>query len=268
MRQERLENVGGSGKHAVIWHFDSVKELAAHAPVQGGGSSSFTGESRLDTIRYSTKGNAALVPEAEKLLAEIQTANLEVPTSHWNPSVAGAFPLVPAFLANDPESMMALQAGSSDRAPIRIFVDLTSSAGVGLDQLKRRGLALLAFAMLVSQERPVELRAGTLLEHIENHHCAAVLFNIETMPLELAMACHALTSQGVTRGLSFGIMKEGTGNWAWSQRPDDTYERLSRIAFGIGENDVYVAPMFLTDPFKNPVEWIKGQLDRFRTREG
>lgn len=272
MRAERLENVGDSGQYARVWHFDSMTEMTrALAPSVSGWNKQFTGLSAEQAAERGITGNNALVPEAEKLLSEIQTENLTVPSSHWEPSVAGAFPVVPAFLANDPESMMRLAPASSSRAPIRIFVDLTSSADVSHEQLKRRGIALLAFAMIVSQERPCEFRVATVLDAGQRgRNMSAVVFNIETMPLELATACHALTSQGITRGYGFDWLEEQAkayGGWAWGSKPDAKYERLSRVAFGIGENDLYIAPMYSDDPFKSPVDWIRKKLARFQERE-
>src|SRR5262249_17390868 len=101
---------GAMGVGAMIERFDSVAALAgAYAAIRGlsylasNHPDSWYGSETVDaSLAYARHGNAALVPDAERLLAEIE-AFIEPPARPWQASVAGAYPDVAAFLAGEPE---------------------------------------------------------------------------------------------------------------------------------------------------------------------
>lgn len=280
MRLETLERVAGSAQGARIWHFDSVQELGllgCAARRVHRWDHSWLGESAKDTARKIQQGDDALVSQAQALLDKIEHGGLEVPTTHWEPSVAGAFPVVPSFLAGQPDCMMEMRAASDTRAPVRILVDLTSSGGISAEALHARGVALMALAMLLSAERPVDLRAAVALDNgrgrSANRGMSAAVFRIETAPLEFATACYALTSQGVARGVGYNWLNVNAGAegaWAWCDNPaHPLYEKLSRAAFGLGPDDIYIGPVHSDyRDWLNPVAWLTAKLAAFRTREG
>jgi len=101
-------------------------------------------------------GDEKLATRAKALTATLGV-ELDMPAPHWMPAVAGAFPNVPAFLAGEHESMLALADDTDDKTPVRIWASITSSYDVEPAALEKRGAAILALVMLLIRTRPVEL---------------------------------------------------------------------------------------------------------------
>ena len=258
--------------------FDSPAEFAerANAEIPAGSQDCdkrWTGETWHEASTYARTGRLTHVAAAEKLLQQIES-HVEAPKAEWINDRFGAFPNVPAFLQGQQECMRRRVQAPNDRAPIRIFVDLVSSAGIDHEILAKRGVAYLALAMALTNERPVELFALIPLGNHESGTIVAV--KIPSQPLDLAVACNALTSTGMIRGLGYSWCQTqrapGAGgyyDWAFGEYPQGEQGRARYIArmrdcLQASPSDVITAPAFLNDEaVTDPVAFVQRSLAEY-----
>lgn len=241
---------------------------------------SWTNESPADAVRYAATGRDHLVADAQALIERIEGAGIELDWPRWENSMTGALPNVPAYLAGLPETMRAKVQSRNDRAPLRIYADLTTSAGISHEQLTKRGVAMLALAMLVSAQRPVELFAVVGLSDgydkatSQSFRATLATVRIPAAPLELASACYALTSAAYAREIGYKSLKAAGagGGWAWNLHPFDSgktkFIEQMREALDLQAADLYLEPphyearrdAILTDP----VAWINKELAKLQ----
>lgn len=265
---------------AIVWQASIAQALPKlrQTHIQWGAVNGWASGSETPAMamEYARTGNAALVPMAEAFLDQI-TADVETARAEWVPSPVGAFPIVPDYLSGRPDSMRRRVQVDSPMAPVRVMCDLTSSAGVGFEALQKRGAAVLALVMALAQQgRAVELWAGCQLARDTRGGAAGCLMvQLPSHPLHVGVCAHALTSSVWTRqiGYEFLVQTEGTtGSWAWtvpnSPREMARYVSLSRQTLSMGPQDVFVPPVFITDPIiANPVEWVNNALSTAQQTE-
>ncbi|KKL48522.1 hypothetical protein LCGC14_2324660, partial [marine sediment metagenome] len=89
-------------------------------------------------------GREAISALADKMREEVlqDSAALEAP--EFVHGVAGAYVDVPAYLAHDPECMVAWMPVVKDRPIVRLYVSICGSSGVDSADFKRRGAAAAA----------------------------------------------------------------------------------------------------------------------------
>lgn len=279
----RAETKTVAGRRTEVLRFDSQVEFAeaceALADANKECDRSWTGESWREAIRGCRQGRTDRVRDAEALLEKIQ-ASVDTPRSEWVPEVAGAYPVVPDALADHPASMRRRVEAQDDRAPVRIFVDLLSSAGVGARTLRDRGTAYLALAIALSAERAVELWVTAPWGGCGSD-CATglVAVRVGISPIDVAAACNALTSVGLARGLAWSMCQERVGSglhnswhWGWQLRPDDrgreSYVAAEREALGASPHDVVAPPLWGGDveAVTDPVGFVQRSLGEHRSR--
>lgn len=262
-------------KGAQLFWFDSAAEFADAA--QGLGNRHcdrhWTGETWEQASRSAREGRSDFVAEAERLMEEVAT-RVEAPRSSWQRSVCGAYPVIPEVIIGLPDPMRRRQGVSDDRAPLRIFVDLTSSAGINRHDLVKRGVACLALAMALATERPVELHGIAALGNgARGQGRGIVAWRIAEGVLDLSVACNALTSAGLVRGLGYSWLTEhgAGGGWLFGYYPErdraDYSNRLREI-LGASATDIIIPPAFIGDlAMTNPVEFVRRSLDEHRAQQ-
>jgi hypothetical protein len=268
-----------------ILRFDSpaalhaaYKGLSAEHGRDGASYRSWMGGTMDEAAAKLLTGDDKLVPEAEKMLEQVGS-HAHTTRPEWRPSVYGAYPVVPDALAGYPESMRHVENVGSDLAPIRLYVCTTSSAGVGHEDLTKRGIACLALAMALAAIRPVELFTITQLDGggkatRDDHEDAGAFIcvtRINSQPLDLSTACHLLTSVGVDRGITHALGYDGhgyKGGWAWGIAPNTQLSReRTRQVLDMTERDVLVAGCFITDEcVQNPIGFVQRELKEFAQR--
>lgn len=234
---------------------------------------SWTGELIADTLNWTRKGNPVKVPIAEKMLDRI-TADLELTAPEWIADVAGAFPDVPAFLAGQPECMRRRVLVESNRAPVRVFVDVASSAAINFQQLATRGTAALALVMsLIREGRAVELFTYTNLEGSRNGQ-SVVIVKMLTTPIDIGSVAHCLTSSGYSRTLIYQICRRMNGfkghfskhspfASSYQARQLSAREHLLKGIYQPG--DIVLPIPFRSDPeIIDPVKWVNDRLAECR----
>lgn len=256
-------------KQTVITHYDSIGDfrrvLDTLTPRNGDESKATAwtgGESWASAKQNLLVGKMESVPKASALLDQLAEHSIELEQTVWEPSVAGAFPLVPAFLSGQPETMLRPVPTATDRSPVRVYASVCCSAGVDADDLEKRGIAILALCQKLGAVRPIEL--FIYADMGGSDHAFMPCVKVETSPLDLATATFALTSAGFLRQLCFGWANQygWGGGWAWGEDPTSaSSQRRTREALGLSETDLLVPGGFVTDPLiRKPVEWINEKV--------
>jgi len=187
--------------------FDSFREFADACENQAkdGGSYSYRDEdddwyggSLAQALAFARHGDLAAVSQAERLVekidAEIDSDGMR---PMWTPSVVGNFPIVPAYLAGTPESMLARTDVPDPRGDLEMWVELGCPAYVTAAQMRHRGVCVLAAVMALSRIRNVRLVCFT---GYQNANMAVRL----QYPLDISEACGALCQPCVKRRLTHG----------------------------------------------------------------
>ena len=211
-------------------------------------------------------GDEKLVAESEAYLSKIED---QVPMSRgWRniDDVIGAVPNVPAFLAGHPQCMRRKQRTMRDTSPLAIYMDLTSSAGIGAADVQRRGIVLLALTRCLVEHRPVELWIGTSLG--QHGGSGTVAWKIDTTPLDLARAAFHISATVMSRGFGYGLCQSvlGTGGaWPFDDYKTHCQTAPKRLATVFpGQELLYIPPIMVGDEMtQDPVGWIKRTLKSY-----
>jgi hypothetical protein len=274
-----INDVTCDGFGARVVRAESPADVAATFRVKGrrmyeGHGTSWAGRTINQALRDAECGDTHLVPAAEALISQLE-CSVEAPRSTWAPSRAGAYPVVPEALAGFPDAMRRRVPAYDDRSPLRVVIDLTSSAAISHEALEKRGTAYLALAMFLSNERPVTLEAVTGLGGYGQTACFLVT-TIPAQPLDLAVACSALTSAGFSRLLGYDLIhvlgKHISGSWPWSVQPFGdaaaTFVERERAVLGLGPDDILAPPAHLRDPaVKDPVGFVRRAIEEHAARQ-
>ena len=199
-------------------------------------------------------------------------------------SVGGGSPSVGAFLGGSPASMYRQVSPMRDDGPVRIFVDLSSSAGYSEEGVRGRGIAMLALARCIQRLRPVELwvcTSGTAEQYVPSgdmktkKHRAHTLFamRLSVSPFDVGMASRMLADPFGGRGFcyraelrSVGHPCAGDGALAFSPIPFEA-------SCGATDNDICFGPMYAGSKGAigkdvSPAEWVKSEIIAWLDRNG
>jgi hypothetical protein len=258
-----------------IKRYPSIASLAIDARDSGAaerlsvtpGTKWFGGESPADSIRLAISGDTSRVADAERLLSQI-SAEIDVPERPWIADCAGAYPVVPDFLAGMPDCMRRRDTVESTESPVRIFYCPTASEDITAAQLMRRGCAVLALAIALSRSRPIELCVFNIGRHEDAE--SVIVAPINTAPLDLATAAYVMTSAGFVRRLCYNLArqhhwdrKRGSIAWPHDYGRADYLPGLLRRLGGNPETDVIIGPAYSADALINdPVAWVNAQVAR------
>jgi hypothetical protein len=215
-----------------------------------------------EAYQYTLAGDDSRVEKCQALVDQFSNdCDLALSYPTWNPDVCGAYPLVPEFLAGLPECMMRRQMTDSDRAPVTLWVCVTSSGGIDAEECEARGIAIMALAMALSQTRAVNVRLFSGLDGPMRNHLVTVDL---PQPFSLAQAAFILSSQSFSRGLTYKFLDNESG--AGGGWPDDIHhgkyasrrEDWKKL-LPIGADDVVFPHIFMGDPdLVDPVGYCKG----------
>jgi len=236
------------------------------------------GEARETYLRRTVSGDNSKVARAEKLLDQIE-AQVDRDHATWQNAVVGAYPDVPAFLANNPDNMRRRVLTEDERSPIRVWVDVVSSAGITWQQLEPRGVAALALVMqLIRCGRAVELYTFTSL-HGRIGGETVICVKLPTQPIDISVVAYCLTSQGFSRGVTYEARRQlnnFNGAWGKNYRHSGTLaqrvEGARQTLHGLAQpQDIILPSPYTTDIngsgdnsllFRDPVQWVKTMCDQ------
>ena len=236
---------------------------------QSNGKSWMGGMYKDETVQCVRNGDPSAVPASEKLLANFEEL---VPLSQaWQNtlSVTGGGVNVPVALTGNPHCMIRRRRVASAVGPLSILVDLTSSAAIPADKVRKRGVAILALTRLLSNVRPVEVYVISALGGYSNSKRNSIATRLDTSPLDLARAAHLISHTSISRCLGYGILQgllNADNGWGFgsfgvhSKTGKQAYTAMLAPA-----NDVlFVPPIFMTDPLiENPVKWIQERITEY-----
>ncbi len=248
---------------ATVHTFESAEELVNATPsdrLRKQWDGHDIRESQAQVRTWARQGDTTLVPRAEALMDKIML-NVNSERSEWGNDIVGAYADVPVWLAGRPDAMRRRKHMSDDRAPLKIVINLTSSAAIPNATLETRGCALLALAMVLTADRPVDLSACIFL----GGKVSMLTFPIPTRPLDLAYACALLTSNGLTRGFGYAYLFSSNpgvnGSWPWHcVGSDPVLTERTRAALDLAEGDIYIPPVSLYEKWHDPVAWVQARL--------
>jgi hypothetical protein len=259
-------------KGQIMFHSPTELANAAKTSYLSGGGSWYGNETTEDYLRKTRTGDASRVADAEKLLAKIEP-ELQRDSVVWQNNVVGAYPDVAAFLANDPECMRRRHITEDERSPLRVWVDVTSSASFTWQDLLPRGIAALALVMqLIRSGRAVELWTYTSLHGKENGQ-TVICVKMATTPIDVASVAYCITSQGFARGLCYGTGRQMNGfNGSWGRNYVKYGTLAARLAGArktleglVAPQDIILPAPFVEDKqdkgdaglvFRDPVKWV------------
>jgi hypothetical protein len=247
---------------------DAFAALSPNNETMNGASSRWAGGVPRDRLVEMTRsGDLTAVPESDALLERFE-ALVPAPSARRaiRDDVAGSIANVPAYLSGSPLAMRRKVRDENEFAPIAVVVDLTSSAMISADAIRKRGVAVLALVRALSARRPIELWAGCGLDADSRKNALWAFAQLDTAPLDLARAAHFLTHPGVPRAMFYGYGEEHNGflgGWPYSN-PDVSRKNFHAIvarAFPHVQDVIAVPHIYGTDKAINePVEWIREHL--------
>jgi hypothetical protein len=256
----------------MVIRFDSLSECAS--VVKGmhpflyamDGGENYGYLTHAKALQTCIEGDNSFVAPAEKLMDKLD-ASIEVSTASWQPSMNGAYPVVPEFLAGTPTCMRQRVHEETECAPIAIYVGVACSSAISAEQMRNRGTAILALLMKLQVIRPIELYI--VEESGGKEDCFSVV-RIESKPLNLSTAGFALCHVGFVRHVLYTVAnnKVGfTGQWPMMYKSEG-YEAYLRSELGMKDNDLFVKAAYIGDPLlKDPIAWVNAQVERFTKRE-
>ena len=221
----------------------------------------------MEGVTYLESGNDRHVQTALDFMKELNE-NVEVLHTRWAPSVEGAFPDVPSYLANDPLSMWRSERTTSDTSPLRVWVGVSSSAGISERALVKRGCVLAAFAIALSEKRPVLITPFKTLGWFDRKTWSILSWDVTTGPLILADLMASVAEPLAFRHA--GIMAGQLHNPSTSPYcpPVLTQPSTMRNLLGAQPQDLYLEAIDLRDPMlSDPIGWLKEHIARYGSEE-
>jgi hypothetical protein len=261
-------------------HFTSPREYAkwlrTHPPGLGNlGAYAYYDSGRsmnartLEGLDLLDKGSEKHVPEARKV---------------WRHDVVGYFPDVPTALAGDPEAMWIQDTTTYDRSPLRVWLGVTSDWSITEDQLRRRGIALAAFAIAMSEVRPViitcwvnrgEYSFGSRYSYSrraptdKTEKGALISWDIKSSPLVLAQLLASTADPLITRHVGIPACTLLNPELTHPGAPFHPYQyarnhAAMRAALGCAPDDLYLPMIERDDPLlSDPVGWVRTNVAHY-----
>lgn len=270
-----------AGNSGHVQHWPSMGALAAHVEVN---PDLFSKPAALATLSASLLGAASHTEAARKLaagdpngaaearaLVDRIAVTAETTRRTWAMGVAGAFPVVPAYLSGNPTNMRRRVSVRTESAPLRIWLGLTTSQGTERSAMRGRAIGAMALAIALSSHRHVTVMGFIGMGGAKGGA------NFVTVPLpvdsDMAGVFGALADPVMARytGFHLHVINGGSGMipWPWGQRPrmsetgDATMNPNVRDAIGAGPDDLILNGAHYDDSdliVSNPTEWVRRML--------
>lgn len=246
------------------------KAISSRSTWSDDGSKWFGYLTYAQAMEGMTVGQESLVPKAEALLEKIDAA-VETPHCEWLPSIYGAYPIVPEYLANSPECMRHKTQVPTDVAPVSVYVSTTCSGSIEDDVMLARGVAILALIMKLQAIRPIDLYM--LAEtHGQTDGEFLQVIHIPTQPLNISVAAFVLGRVGWARHLTYSVARMlDKFNGCWPRNyamGDSAWVSHVRETLNMQPHDLYIgAAREWDDMVTKPVEWVNGWVKKLALGE-
>lgn len=216
------------------------------------------------------RANSSDMAYAQSIIDKIDSSVHDRERMEWAPNVMGAYPMVPDYLMGIPESMRMREPREFELAPIKIVMEVAVSGGLSHSEILRRGCAVAALAMRLSEERAVEL------------HCCyggntkgdnyVWMAKLDCSPISLNQCVSIFASASFARMVAFNAMSAYSRNaetrieWALG-RPGRDRDIAMRKLMGLEPQDLFLQGGYLPDASvmqNDPVQWVHNQLEAQR----
>jgi len=228
----------------------------------------YGGMSFDQSIEAVRRGDMAGVAASDRFLAEMESL-LPVSKS-WRTldSVTGMCPNVPQYLAGNPYNMRLKRRRATSTAPLSVFVELVTSAGVNAQTCLKRGAAMLALVRMLANLRPVELWCVIAIG--QRFSRSSLCVRLDTAPLDLGRAAHVLTHPSVFRALGYKSLEHEfymptgwEGDWAFGDHAlhvrtaAESYKRV----LDPGSDVLFIPPVHVNDLYlTEPAKWLRAMI--------
>lgn len=238
-------------------------------------SGDWSGDSWERSTHCLVNGTKEYVTDAQKIIdkmADESIFSMQQPVLET--SMVGFLPNIGNYMAGQPNDMFNIVHSEEENVttPLNIYVDTIVSGGLSHKEIMARGIAVLSFALAMSNIRPVEVYACSIC-HPSGGMTGGTICRIPSKPFDMERAAFMLCDPSYARRLSFvGIGDQGNGShqsisWAWHGTPTDaSYENKMRQLMDMQPQDVYIPGGWLLDKLMltNPVQWVKNMIAKHR----
>lgn len=243
-------------------------------------SDSWAGCSREQAIKTLRTGDASLLERAQAIIDKLDLAQIfsnELPV--LEPSLAGFAANVPAAIAGHPEAMFSrgFVESPSVMAPLTVYVETNTSAGVSESQLIARGVAVLAFVLVMETMRPIDIYCTSLNMVPGTEKVAGSVVRIASRPMDISRAVWMLTSAGYSRRCRTEAQyfqhkqRKDPGYWLFRKQPTDVaYIKGYRGLLNLESDDVVISGGHLFDALmlNDPVAWVRKMIEQHSGKQG
>lgn len=256
---------------------DSIHETVDYAERHGCGdwrdnsasNASWSGAPSFEAAaKQAREGDMTIVPKADALIEKFEQFTLDsMGARAWSDDVVGVFPNVPAYIAGVPTNMRRRIKVESPAAPIALIVEQFVSGSVSHQKVFERGVACLALVRLLAMKRPVELYLS-FTSHDYSGKLCSILTRVETTPLDLATAAHAIAAPSFLRRVLFSALRNliGIRNQGPPARlePSDMVKALAPALPDIGQV-VYFPGLVTENGIGDAEKWVRDQVAKLAT---
>lgn len=244
----------------------------------------FGNKSLKQALDLSIHGDDSTVEKAQELIDKLAIPSIETSRDVWSPTIAGAYPMVPEYLAGEPQCMRRRMSEQSDVAPVNVYLNICASASWSADQLLKRGTTVLAFALALQSVRPVEIHLVGHFGESPKTNNESLYFDIllDSKPLNMSQAAYVLSDCSYIRHLWWEMVwyKKGTRQGSdfiyWGKNfvsaelsNYPTFEKLVRKNLQMNAQDLYIPMAYTSDRLiSEPVAWVNEQLAKYTQVEG
>lgn len=217
-------------------------------------------------VECARDGDASNVVSAQAMLDKLDVAVEVPPVRDWTACCAGAYPVVPEALLGLPQPMRLKQECEQEYAPVRVFVSLTCSGGLSADEMRNRGVAILALVLKLQSVRPVDVYIVNEMHGVTTGGRCVIATPLDSRPLDLARACYVLTHVGFVRRVMYHLSvlwDDCNGGWpdGWGSSEYDQW-RNGPECLDLQPMDCYIPPAHLDDSalLSDPVAWVRAKF--------
>jgi hypothetical protein len=231
-------------------------------------ASSWTADkSWKETFKLSRTGDLSAVDDANAILEKVDASVVSSGLRpQWVSAPCGAFPNVPAYLANAPESMFRKENERGVKKSVNIYYVPAVSASIEHTEIFKRGVTVLALAMQLSRICSVNIYFATCYG-TQDH-----IIRLAT-PMVLSESAHVLTSTAFLRNLSYGLAHAHGwfGSWARWHKNNDADHNIKEIKkrLELSDDDIVIPPMHKEEwdsgQLNDPVKYINEMLEKYKS---
>lgn len=189
----------------------------------------------MDITETARNVTQSALDRAKEFIDLIDATVGETDKPTWKPDVQGAFPVVPEFLAGEPQNMRTWRDERSERAPVTLVIEMVVSSNTTDQQMFNRAMGLCALAMKMSETRPVELHA---LFSMREGNCVQANFDLVKLDIPVSPTqILALSDKSACRGIALNSVYDRRGSrsgfmsWAYNGYgdPSDYYREMLEL---------------------------------------